>query len=142
MPTLLHEGFRAAPWFHEMSRRGALGIASCDQCKQKHGTVARQHLACGYELPLDDKKRLTIWQPPSSKVGYTGQPLTVCAGYTVNLPEVVEAVMARAHCKLGSVGSLGTLSKDMLNALLIVEGQYSQLQTWLMTPAKDGGGGQ
>lgn len=133
------EGYLAAPWFHEMVRRGALGISDCGKCKQQTGQAQRQSLGCGYE-PRNDRVHLSVWQPPSGKNGYAGPALTVCAGYTVRLPEVVEATVARAHWNKGNVAYDRT-PRELLNAILIVEGQYSQLQSWLMTPAKDGGGG-
>lgn len=134
------EGYLAAPWFHEMARRGDLGIADCASCKKRNGKLQRQSLGCGYE-PAADRVHLAVWQPPSGKNGYAGPRLKTCAGYTVRLPEAAEAVLARAHWSKGNAAVLGPLSKEMLSAILIVEGQYSQLQSWLMTPAKDGGGG-
>lgn len=123
-----------------MARRGALAIDDCGKCKERTGQAQRQALGCGYE-PRNDRVHLTIWQPPSGKNGYSGPALTTCAGYSVHLPEVIEAVIARTHWNKGNAAVLGPLSKDALTAILIVEGQYNQLQSWLMTPAKDGGGG-
>lgn len=106
----------------------------------------RQFSGCGYEPPLDDKKRLTIWQPPSGngRVGYRGPDLTVCAGYTVNLPEVNEIAQARAHWKVGSLTHFcdgETASEELLQGVLVFDVECSALDGWLMTPSKDGGGG-
>lgn len=105
------------------------------------GTLQRQSLGCGYLPPADGRVHLTVWQPPST--GYKGPALTTCAGYTANLPEVIEAAIARAHWKNGAVipacdGEMPT--EDLLNSILVLDGEYSQLEGWLMTPAKDGGG--
>jgi len=145
------EGYRAAPWFHEMARRSAapggsgFGIADCKRCMNNTPRLSRQYLGCGYEPRLDETRvKLTIWNPPSSsngKVGYSGEPLTTCAGYTANLPEVVEAAKGYAHWSKGNV-PIDRNPQELLDAILIISAQYSQLQHWLMTPAKDGGGGQ
>lgn len=106
--------------------------------------MERQSLGCGYLPPLTDKKRLTIWQPPTGEHGYKGPDLTVCAGYTVNLPEVIEVAKARAHWKHGAFAA--TLDgehadEELLDAILVFDAACSELESWLMTPAKDGGGG-
>jgi hypothetical protein len=84
--------------------------------------------------------RLTVWQPPGGAVGYSGDPLTVCAGYTTNLPEVTEVSVARIHWGKGNASILPQ-SEDLLNAIVICEYAHSQMQRWLMTPSEKGGGG-
>jgi hypothetical protein len=106
--------------------------------------LQRQSLACGYEPAADNRVHLTIWQPPSGEVGYRGPELTVCAGYTANLPEVIEAAITRAHWKYGAIvaacdGEMPT--EDLRNACLVLDGESSAVERWMMTPAKDGGGG-
>lgn len=108
---------------------------------QKTSQLERQSLGCGYE-PRTDRVHLTIWQPPERF--YSGPPLTVCAGYTANLPEVIEVAMTRPHWKFGAVVAAcdgETPTEEMRNALLILDSSTSELEGWLMTPAKDGGGG-
>jgi hypothetical protein len=98
----------------------------------------RQALGCGYEPAADAMP----WQPPEA--GYHGPRLTTCAGYTANLPEVMEAALTRAHWKVGAVVAAceGEMpSPDLLDAILILDAGYSHLEAWLMKPAKDGGGG-
>jgi hypothetical protein len=97
---------------------------------------------------MTDRARLTLWQPPRSKppskVGYEGPEPTQCAGYTTNLPEVVEAAVARMHWSKGNASVMADgeqPSEDLLNAILVLEGEYNALQHWIMTPSKDGGGG-
>jgi hypothetical protein len=103
-------------------------------------------MACGYLPPLEDRKRLTTWQPPSGgeRVGYKGPELTTCAGYTVHLPEVIEVAKARAHWVNGSLALVcrdDPPTDDFLDAILAFDHQCSALESWLMTPSKDGGGG-
>lgn len=97
-------------------------------------------------MPRTDRVHLTIWQPPvgNERCGYKGPELTVCAGYTANLPEVMETAIARAHWKNGALGFVcdgEQPTEDLLNAILILDSEYSAVEGWLMTPAKDGGGG-
>lgn len=102
--------------------------------------LQRQSLGCGYE-PRTDRVHLAIWQPPDKF--YPGPELTVCAGYTANLPEVIEVAMARRHWKVGALThAVGgeTASEDLMDALLISDAAFSALEQWMMTPAKDGGG--
>ena len=141
MQTLSAEGLHAAPWFRELSRRGVLGISDCEQCKVTLPKAQRQALGCGYEPKPDGKVHLSVWQPPSGKHGYQGPELTTCAGYTANLPEVIEASLNRAHWAKGNASVLGPLSKEALKAILVVDGETNQLQAWLLTPAAEGGGG-
>lgn len=136
---LLTEGCRATPWFREKSRRGELAISDCNKCKAQTSQPIRAAMGCGYESRADGV-HLTVWQPPQGKNGYSGPALTTCAGYTCNLPVVVEATKARAHWSAGNVAYDRT-PEDLLDAILIIDGQVNQLQAWLMTPASDGGGG-
>lgn len=103
-------------------------------------SLRRQSLGCGYE-PRTDRVRLTIWQPPS---GYRGPALTTCAGYTANLPEVIESAVARLHWKTGQLESWcgkRRPTEELLDAIVILDAECSALESWLMTPSKDGGGG-
>ena len=105
--------------------------------------MQRQSLGCGYE-PRTDRVRLSVWQPPTGQRGYQGSPFETCAGYTANLSEVIEAAIARAHWKHGAIvpacdGEQPT--GDFMDSILILDSEYSAVEGWLMTPAKDGGGG-
>jgi hypothetical protein len=123
-----------------LSRRGQLGIDDCVRCKKNTPAIQRQALGCGYE-PRSGRLPVIPWQPPTaSRSGYSGDPLTVCAGYTCNLPEVREIALSRVHWSKGNAAALG-LTEDALDALVVLEGSYNQVQAWIMTPSKDGGGG-
>jgi hypothetical protein len=109
--------------------------------------LRRQALGCGYLPPADDRVHLTVWQPPvgNDRVGYKGPRLKACAGYTANLPEVIETTLARAHWKHGALGFFcegEQPTEDLLNSILVLDSEFSALEGWLMTPSKDGGGGQ
>jgi len=121
-----------------MSQRADLAIADCGKCMSSTPALQRQHLGCGYLPRL--KGRLSVWQPPS---GYKGPDLTACAGYTANLPEVIEIAKIRLHWKHGNVTAAcgGPPQDDVLDCVLILDGEYNALDQWRMTPAKDGGGG-
>jgi hypothetical protein len=104
--------------------------------------LERQYLACGYEPPADGRVRLTIWQPPDKFYG--GPELTTCAGYTANLPEVIEVVKARRHWKVGALSHVTdgeTASDELMDLILIADAAFSGIEQWMMTPARDGGGG-
>lgn len=127
-----------------MSRRGGLGISDCDTCMKSTPALNRQYLGCGYLPPLDGKVHLTVWQPPAGERGYKGPALTTCAGYTANLPDVVEVAKIRLHWKHGNVVAAcgGEQPRDeVLDCILVLDGEYNAIEGWLMTPARDGGGG-
>lgn len=89
---------------------------------------------------MNDRVHLTVWQPPCGSAGYRGAALTVCAGYTCNLPEVGEVGAATAHWLKGNAAVLPQ-SEQLLDAILVLNASRSQLESWVMTPSKDGGGG-
>jgi hypothetical protein len=125
-----------------MASRNGLAIGDCDKCKQMSSREQRQSLGCGYEPPID-RVRLTLWQPPSGPKAYRGPDATMCAGYTTRLPEVIETSILRAHWDKGSLrDACGGAPTEETNLLvLLLSGAYNSLQRWMMTPAKDGGGG-
>lgn len=102
--------------------------------------LERQYLRCGY-LPRLDRKGLTIWQPPGKF--FSGAELTTCAGFTANLPEVIEAAIAQQHWKAGELSNAveDKPTESLMDAILVVNHAVESLKSWLMTPAKDGGGG-
>lgn len=123
-----------------MARRGDVGIADCGKCKQTNNKQARQALGCGYE-PRDERVHLTLWQPPGGPVGFQEDDSDICAGYTTSLPEVMETLIARIHWSKGNGSLIVEPTEDLLNAIVILEGEYNAVQNWIMTPSKDGGGG-
>lgn len=99
----------------------------------------RQSLGCGYE-PRTDRVHLSVWQPPSGEHGYHGPPLTTCAGYTANLPDVIETAVARMHWKVGAIEAWcgdERPTEELLDAIVILDAECSALEHWLMTPEKD-----
>lgn len=127
-----------------MNRRAELGIVDCTRCKATTPKLQRQHLACGYEPPLEDASPVP-WGPPRGDVGYSGDTPTVCAGYTTKLPEVREASLARVHWNTGNIGAVfggDPPGEDILNAIVILESAHNQVERWRMTPVSEGGGGR
>jgi hypothetical protein len=101
----------------------------------------RASLACGFEPPATDAR---AWLPPSSNgdVGFAGDPLTTCPGYTTNLPDVFEVLRARAHWSKGQLAMFDPRPHEaLLVAIEVLDNNVSQFERWKMTPSKDGGGG-
>jgi hypothetical protein len=131
------EGLALAPWLYEMNRRGSLGIANCSECQKMTQPTQRQYLGCGYLPPLDDRTRLTLWQPPR------GAQATMCAGYTTKLPEVREIQLASVHWESGNIGAAfggSPPSEDLLNGVVLFKGAKNEVQSWATTPQSEGGG--
>lgn len=100
----------------------------------------RQAIGCGYEPHVIAS---TAWCPPLGDKGYQWAPPKVCAGYVCNLPEVIEVAIARVHWSKGHSRIAGEeMTEDVLNGALVLEGAYNDLQHWMLTPSKDGGGGR
>ena len=123
-----------------MSARGQLAIDDCQRCMKTTQQYQRMSLGCGYEPPADGRVHLAVWQPPGGSAGYDGKPLTTCAGYTTNLPEVAEAIFAHVHWNKGNL-QMRDAPEQLLHAIVILEGAYNQVRAWINTPSKDGGGG-
>jgi hypothetical protein len=85
---------------------------------------------------MKDRTYLTVWQPPCGSAGYRGKPLTVCAGYTCNLPEVGEVAKAAAHWGKGNAAILPQ-NEQLLDAILVLNASRSQAEAWATSP--DGG---
>jgi hypothetical protein len=125
-----------------MDRRNELVIADCGKCKAQMNKGQRQALGCGYEPPID-RARLTMWSPPTGKVGYSGPNATVCAGYSTSLPEVIETAIARRHWEKSQLqmacdGEQPT--EETRTMVLILDGAFADVKNWAQTPSKDGGG--
>jgi len=106
--------------------------------------LQRQHLGCGYLPPLDDRKRLTMWQPPQGEKAHRGPGATICAGYTTKLPEVREVQLASVHWEAGNIGAVfggEHPTEDILNGIVLFKGAKNEIQNWLATPKDEGGGG-
>lgn len=102
----------------------------------------RQRIGCGFEPPPVDRKRLSIWDPPRSRVGFSGDPPTTCPGYTTQLPAVHAIVRAHAHWSKGQLETfLGEKpTEQTLLAIEIYDGERSRFENWALTSAEQGGG--
>lgn len=144
----MSEGLRVLPAFYEADRRKKLGVPTdCDKCKQSTSAVTRQTMGCPYEPEPDANIRAFVrtW----ADCGVEIQPATddapafpsVCAGYTVHLPEVVEAHIARIHWEKGELTQFanGQASTELLNAIVIHNSAVNAVQLWSVeNPPKKG----
>jgi hypothetical protein len=116
-------------------------LTDCETCMQGNDPQTRQAMGCGYEPPVELAP--SVWCPPSGRAGYQGRPPTVCPGYTTKLPEVREAVQAHAHWNKGAIVSYcggEHPSEELLQAVVILDGERSALEGWRMTSVEEGGG--
>jgi hypothetical protein len=97
--------------------------------------IARQGLACGFEPPAPATVAVQPWQPPQGRDGYQHDKVEVCVGYTTNLPEVNETTKALALARHGALEAFceGRPTQDMLDAILILDGAYTDVQTWSLS---------
>lgn len=120
-------------------------LKSCKTCKQMNDVETRQAMKCGYEPPV--AVRLPIWTPrafplPPPDEGSDESWPSTCAGYTVRLPEVIEAARARVHWGKGQLEAFcggAQPSEQLVIAIEILEGSSSELQSANMTPEAEGG---
>ncbi len=94
-------------------------------------------MACGYEPTGPDTITIEAWKPE----GYKGDRPTICAGYTVKLPEVIEVTRARMHWSKGQLEAFHReeAPQVLLMGLEILEGTSNELQMALYTPRSRGG---
>jgi hypothetical protein len=99
----------------------------------------RRLIGCGFEPP---HSAAMPWQPPTGSKGYQHGRPTVCVGYSMNLPEVIEVALARMHWEKGAIESYcqGQPSEQLLDGLAVLDSSVSEMQLWAMTPTKEGGG--
>lgn len=96
----------------------------------------RQTLGCGYEPPIDDRRKLTMWRPPAAFKG----EVTMCAGYTTSLPEVREVALMYRHWLMGNLApALGRLAatEDLLSLIVVMDSEANALEHWRMTKAAE-----
>ncbi len=102
---------------------------------QINNLETRQGMGCGYEPPVE---HAITWRPPAFP---SDETITTCAGYTVRLPEVIEAARARVHWTKGELESFveGRPHENLLIAIEILEGSAGELQVASVTPIGEGG---
>jgi hypothetical protein len=101
----------------------------------------RQSWACGFELP-DPRIAVMPW---SGGYGYTGDPPTVCAGYTTSLPETIEVARAWRWWKAGQLTVFvdgATVTPAMKHGIELFDGTVNMFERWKMTPRDKGGGAE
>lgn len=102
-------------------------ISNCAKCREKLSPEVRAFMSCGYEPETEQR---SAWSHRSGKASPT-----TCAGYLVNLPEVIEAARARSHWKHGSLRDFcaGQPSENIMQAVEIVDGEASEVESFVMT---------
>lgn len=100
---------------------------------------ARQLSGCGYEPLLDLRSPWSGGSLPN----YRGPQTTVCPGFTVALPEVIEVARARLHWSKGQLTQFvhGQAHDALLEGIECLEGAVNEFQFWSATPESKGGGG-
>lgn len=120
------------PFFEHAKREsGALAIEDCEKCKACNSRQIRQHMACGYEPPIEGA---LPWEHTGRKVR-DDEP-KICAGYVCNLPEVIEIARAHLHWSKGSLRDFcrGDAPDTVLYGVEVFEGACNSLSNWLMKP--------
>lgn len=115
-------------------------LSDCERCMQTYDRPTRQALGCGYEPPAPRGVPVMPWDHDDRR----GPPLTVCVGYTTNLPEVIEVSHARLHWSKSQLDAyLGDErpTEQLLGAIVILEAETNTYTNWRTTPKRDGGGG-
>lgn len=108
----------------------------------------RQGLGCGFEPAPAAGIPVAPWGPSRSKLGYRHgteeQPSpSMCAGYLVHLPEVIEASRARVHWNKGAIVPFcdgGRPTEPLLVAIEVLESECNAFEHWALTKVADGGG--
>jgi hypothetical protein len=107
---------------------------------KKQTTQTRQHIGCGYELTQIKPKPWTpenmdpMWRP-----FHKDFDITVCPGYTMNLPEAREISRARLHAK--ELGGLRDFCDDtptdrLREGVEVLEGANNEMHRWSMDNAE------
>lgn len=130
------EGIRALPWIEEArSKDGQSDLLTCDKCMQFNSEQIRRVMRCGF-IPEGDHVKGMFWQPE-------GHDLTVCAGYTTSLPEVVDAIANYDHYETGNLHYAcgGDPQPVLLQAVALLRGSVRSKDAYRMREqAKKNGG--
>lgn len=112
-----------------------------------NGEMQRQAMGCGWLPPAPERLRpfVSIPDPLSFKptLDENGERVvSVCPGYLVRLPQVVEIAGAR-HWKGGNLRDYcdGKPSEHLMQGVVILDYAVNEHQLWCATPKDQGGGG-
>ncbi len=107
--------------------------------------ATRQTLGCGFEPPAVAPLVASPWAPDSTgtTLGFDGD-VTVCAGYSTRMPELVEISRARHWSTSGQLTDAfcagETPTERLMEGVEILDGAYGRFEKWQMTAVADGGG--
>ena len=131
------EGIRALPWIEEArSKDGQSDFLTCETCMQSNGYQMRRVMKCGF-IPVDEHVPGMHWQPDAFD-------LTVCAGYSTALPEVLDAVKNYDNYESGNLhySCGGDPPPVLLDAISLLRGSVRSKDAYRMREqAKKNGGG-
>jgi hypothetical protein len=107
---------------------------------QTQSEAQRQMLGCGFApQPEEARRKFVSFWDGGSLPNYKGPKMTVCPGYSTQLPEVIETVRAHRHWSKGAWG-VRDLGAPLTLAIEIFEGAANEFQSWSMTSESEGGG--
>jgi hypothetical protein len=134
------EGVALLPWFQAAAHSAPLTLGNkvdCMKCKASHDQTTRQSWGCGYEVANP-----AVPVVPWDHVGRTGPRPSTCAGYTTNLPEVIEVARLFRHWSKGSIDSAlrgDEFHEHTQQAIEIFEGAVSATESYLIRARHEGG---
>jgi hypothetical protein len=105
----------------------------------RNTSESRQLGGCGFEPLLDLREPWSGGSLPN----YGGPQTTVCPGFTVALPEVIEVARERLHWSKGALEQFchGQAHDALLDGIEYLDGAVYAFQFWSATPRDKGGGG-
>lgn len=118
-------------------------LNDCEKCMETTTRETRQTMGCGFEpAPVADV-HVEPWLPQGFVPDKDPKFPTTCIGYLRQLPEVLEVCRAHMHWNKGQLEAFcgGAPTEALVMAIEILEFAIAEKQNWLMTPARDGGGG-
>lgn len=122
-------------------------LSDCTRCKKLNNSDTRQAMGCGYEPALPAEKLQPLWLPQGFRPpepNEDGEPVqfpTVCPGYTVRLPEVIEIARARMHWLKGELSNFcdDKPVEMLMIGIEIMDASATDLHNAHMTPQSAGG---
>jgi hypothetical protein len=100
---------------------------NCKVCHEQVEEPLRRAMGCGW-ITVPDEERTSVWRHPSDE----DDAPTTCAGYTTQLPDVVEIASAYQHWKNGALREAcgRELSYSLVDGLVLLDSALSTWQAW------------
>lgn len=122
---------RALPWVHE-ARDNDPTFLDCDHCMETLTPAMRATLRCGF-MPAAAHVDGQRWSPAD------GTELTVCAGYSTSLPDVIDVACSYAHWENGALDHAcpGGAAKPLLQGIVMLKSATERRATFRMREQAD-----